>query len=430
MNNFKWDKKYLYWGATALCVIIVCLAFFWIIQRWEGVRAVVTSVNTMLSPFIWGFIIAYLLTPLIKFLQLRITGPMGKRFFGKTEKKAASFGRGMAIAISVLLLLGIIVALVWLIIPQLYRSLDSIVSNISNSMSKAEKWANKWLDDYPQIEKLFTGIVGDLGETFTDWAKKTLLPQMKDVVSSVSLGVITVFKGLANAVIALVISVYVMYSREKFIAQGKKILYSVFPVKRVNKLLSALRFTNKSFMGFFAGKLFESLIIGIICYIGCVIIGLKDAVLISVIIGVTDIIPFFGPLIGTIPTAIIVLRYSPLQCLIYVIFIIVLQQFESNILGPRILGNATGLTGFWVMFALLVGAGLFGVVGMIIGVPLFAVIYAFIKSSVNGRLKKRGLPTETAKYDDLKCVDPNTQEPIYTWHTEAKTKVIEDEKED
>ncbi len=430
MNNFKWDKKYLYWGVTAFCVIIACLTFFWVIQRWDGVRAVFSSINSMLSPFIWGFVIAYLLTPLVKLFQHKVTGPLGRKIYKNNEDKVKKFGRGLAVTLSVLLMLASIVALIWLIIPQLYRSLESIVSNISGSISKAEAWANKWLDDYPQVAKTFTEIVGDVGEAFSTWARNTVLPQMQDIVTSVSLGVISVFTALANMFIAVVVSVYAMFSREKFLAQSKKALFSIFPIKRVNQLLSAMRFTNKSFMGFFSGKLLMSLVLGIICYIGCVIIGIKDAVLISVIVAVTDIIPFFGPIIGTIPTALIVLMNSPIQCLIYLIFIVVLQQVEGNVIGPKILGNATGLSGFWVLFALLVGAGFFGIVGMIIGVPLFAVLYAFITAFIKRRLKKRGLPTDTAQYDDIKGIDPETQEPIYAWHKKSDETAQDEEKAD
>ena len=217
---------------------------------------------------------------------------------------------------------------------------------------------------------------------------------------------------LCEKFIAVVVSVYAMYSREKFVAQCKKVLYSLFSVEHVKGILSALRFTDRSFMGFFTGKLVDSLIVGIICYVGCVIIGIKDAVLISVIIAITDIIPFFGPFIGAIPSALIVLMYSPLQCLIFVIFIIVLQQFDGNILGPKILGSTTGLNGFWVLFAIVVGGGLFGFIGMLIGVPAFAVIYAGIKTLLRRRLEKSGLPTETAVYENMSYLDPGSLTPV------------------
>lgn len=413
MNKFnRVDKKYLYWGITAFLVIIACIAFFWVIQRWSGFRDVVSNLNAILSPFVIGFVIAYLLTPLVKLLQSRLMDRLSAAIFKKSPQKAKAFSRGFSVFLALLLLLGFVAALFSIIIPQMYKSIESIVLNLSDSIARADKWAKKWLDDYPEIEALFVQFVGDIGTAFSTWAKNTLLPGMQDVVTVVSAGVINILKGLLNILVALVVSVYIMHSREKFVGQGKKVLYSLLSVKWVNKILRAMRFINKSFMSFFTGKLLDSLIIGVICYVGCLIIGIRDSLLISVIIGVTNIIPFFGPFIGAVPSALIVLMSSYVQCIIFVIFIIILQQFDGNILGPKILGNATGLSGFWVMFALLVGSGLLGPIGLIVGVPLFAVIYAWLKNGVRGKLKKRGLPTETAIYAGLDHIDPESGEPV------------------
>ncbi|MEG0777740.1 MAG: AI-2E family transporter [Oscillospiraceae bacterium] len=412
MNNFKWDKKYLYWGITAFCVIIACITFFWIIQRWDGIKTAASALYRILSPIIWGFALAYILTPFVKMFQKKLFDPLGKKVFATNEKKAHGLARGLAIFASLLLMFAIISALVSLVIPQVYQSVESIVLNFSSNLAKLEIWANKWLEGFPEIEKNFSELVGDIGASFTQWAKTTLLPQMNDIVTSVSVGVISVFKVIANLFISVAVSAYVMFSREQFTAQGKKLMYCIIPVKQVKRILTAIRFTDRSFMGFFSGKLLDALIIGIICYIGCLLIGIPDAVLIAVIIGITDIIPFFGPFIGAIPSALIVLMYSPWKCLIFIAFIIVLQQFDGNILGPKILGSSTGLNGFWVLFSILLFAGLFGPIGMIIGVPVFAVLYAGVKSLVSGRLKKRGLPSETEVYKNMDHIDPKTLNPI------------------
>lgn len=412
MKNFKWNKHYLYWGVTAFLVIIACIAFFWIIQRWAGLRESISMLLNILSPIIWGFVLAYILTPSVKFFENKMFIPLGTRIFRANKSKARSFGRGMSIFLAIVLLIALAAALFSLVIPQLYQNVQSIVTNLSSSIDKTVNWAEKWLQDYPELEASFTDLVGVAGNKLGQWARNSLLPQMNDIVSIVSVGVINILKALANLFIAVVVSVYAMYSREKFVAQCKKVLYSLFSVEHVKGILSALRFTDRSFMGFFTGKLVDSLIVGIICYVGCVIIGIKDAVLISVIIAITDIIPFFGPFIGAIPSALIVLMYSPLQCLIFVIFIIVLQQFDGNILGPKILGSTTGLNGFWVLFAIVVGGGLFGFIGMLIGVPAFAVIYAGIKTLLRRRLEKSGLPTETAVYENMSYLDPGSLTPV------------------
>ncbi len=412
MKSFKWKNKYLSWGATAFFVIIACITFYLILQRWSGIIADISTFLGILSPFIGGFVLAYLLTPFVKVFEGKMFVPLGKKIFGNNEKRIHSFGRGMAIFLSILILIGVLSGIVSLIIPQVYNSVQTIVVNLSSSISSAEKWAQKWLSDFPVLESTFNKVVGNVGNNFTVWARSTLLPQMSDVVTSVSLGVINIVKAITNLFIAIVVSVYLMYSRERFAAGGKKILYSIFSVERVKKLLSALKFTDKSFMGFFIGKLLEALIVGVICYIGCLIFGIPNAVLISVIVGITDIIPFFGPFIGGIPAILIVLISSPTRCIVFIIFLLVLYQFDGNIMAPKILSNATGLTGFWVLFAIIVGGGLFGIVGMIIGVPIFAVIYVGLRTLVNNRLKKRGLPSEVVEYENMSFFDPESLEPV------------------
>lgn len=428
MKNFKWNKKYLYWGVTAFLVIIACIAFFWIIQRWSGLRESFSVLLSILSPIIGGFVLAYILTPFVKFFERKMFVPLGAKIFRENEKKAHSFSRGMAIFVATILLIALVTALFSLVIPQVYQSVQSIVTNLSSSIDKTVKWAEKWFQDYPGLEATFTDIVGDAGTKLTQWAKDSLLPQMNDVVTIVSAGVINILKALTNLFIAAVVSVYVMFSREKFAAHSKKVLYSIFSVEHVKGILSALKFTDKSFMGFFIGKLVDSLIVGILCYFGCLAIGIKDAVLISVIIAITDLIPFFGPFIGAIPSALIVLMYSPLQCIIFLVFIIVLQQFDGNILAPKILGSTTGLSGFWVLFAIILGGGLFGFVGMLIGVPAFAVIYAGIKTLVNRKLEKNGLPSKTADYENMSYFDPESLAPVLpeSKHSSKKTAMTKD----
>ncbi|MDR0952086.1 MAG: AI-2E family transporter [Oscillospiraceae bacterium] len=411
MSKFKWDKKYLYWGLTALVVILACLAVFWIIQRWSGIRAIFKEINTILTPIIWGLVIAYLLTPLVKLLERVAGSVLGERIFKKNAHRADNFGRGFSVTLAIVALLGAVALLLWIVLPALYNSIRSIISNLDVSVQAVVDWANTTLAEHETVNAVLTDLLGNVEESLTKWANE-ILPEMNELIINVSIGVFSVIRALMNFFIAVVASVYIMYNRERFAAQSKRLVYSVLPLKQSNNLLNVLRFTNKSFMGYFAGQLLDALAVGVLCYLGCLLIGIKDAVLIAIIIGVTNIIPFFGPFIGAIPSALIVLMYSPLQCLIFVLFIIVLQQFDGNILAPKILGNATGLSGFWVMFAIIVGAGLLGPVGMIIGVPLFVVIYAAIRYLVQKQLKKRGLPLDNEVYIDLDHIDPETRQPV------------------
>lgn len=436
MANFKLDKEKIAWGTTAFLVIIACIVFYSIIQHFAGIRVVLRSLLNILSPFIWGAVIAYLLTPAVKFFQTRVFEPLGMRFFKGDKKKAGKFGRGFGISFSLVVVLLIISGLFYFIIPQLYESIESIVTNISGSIEQIQSWADKWLDNYPLIDQNFSEILEDISGSITKWAKDTLLPQMQEIISTVSTGLISVFKVLANLIIAIAASVYIMYSREKFIAQIKKLMYAIFTPKFSRKLLIIIRYTDRAFMNFFSGKILDSAIIGVLCYIGCLIIGIKDPVLIAVIISITDIIPVFGPFIGTVPASLIVLMYSPIKCLIFIAFIIVLQQFDGNFLGPKILGGKTGMSGFWILFSITVGAALWGPIGMIIGFPLFVVLAAGVKTLVSNRLRKLNLPLATDIYDHIDYVDPMTNEPIMKGTEEppsgfhsAKKKPDKDKKE-
>ena len=234
-------------------------------------------------------------------------------------------------------------------------------------------------------------------------------------------------KLLFNTIIGLIVSVYVLMEKEKFIGQSKKIIYAIFKPERGNIIVRTVRKSNQIFGGFITGKILDSVIIGVICYVVLLIMNMPYTVLVSVIVGVTNVIPFFGPYIGAIPSFIIIALANPLQGLYFLIFIIILQQFDGNILGPKILGNSTGLSSFWVVFAILIGGGMFGVPGMILGVPTFAVIYYIVRNIVNYFLRKRSLPDKTDEYIMLVDIDTKTNAMNYK-EKDAKKETSEDEK--
>ena len=218
--------------------------------------------------------------------------------------------------------------------------------------------------------------------------------------------------GVYNLVIGIIVSVYILSNLEGFTASAKRMLYSLFPVETAEKIREGVAFTDRTFMGFINGKLLDSAIIGLICYIVCAILKMPYALLVSVIVGVTNVIPFFGPFIGAVPSAIIILMVSPLKCLIFIVFIIVLQQVDGNIIGPKILGSSIGINGFWVMFSIILGAGLFGFWGMLLGVPVFVVIYTAINSRIERRLKENDLPWRVEEYSELDHIDPVTRQAV------------------
>ena len=250
-----------------------------------------------------------------------------------------------------------------------------------------------------------------------NWAKEQMIPQLMKVMQGnfVSSFVSNAVSFLKNVFVGLIAAIYMLSSKDTFAAQSKKLIYSVFEVDTANMILENLRFVHKVFGGFISGKLLDSLIIGVITFFCITILNMPYVLLISVIIGVTNIIPFFGPFIGAVPSTMLILLANldnPLKAVYFVLFILVLQQFDGNILGPKILGDSTGLASFWVLFAILVFGGLFGFVGMIVGVPLFAVIYSAISGLVNKSLRKREMSQKTTDYADLDHINTETGEMI------------------
>ena len=412
-RHFKWDKKYLYWGITAFCVVACAILFYMALNYMPGVLSAIGSLFSILSPFIWGLAITYILLPLVKSLQRGVFGALGKAIHKKKPEKAQRFARAMSVLLSEIIFLAIIVAIVYLIIPQLVSSITTIVENSSTYIANTTTWIEQLLSDNPEIEKYVLDVFNNVSEDLKNWLTNTVLPGIGNIAASVTTGIISVVKAVYNLVIGIIVSIYILGNIEGFSASAKKLMYTVFSVEAAEKLREGLNFTDKTFMGFINGKLLDSAIIGLICYIGCALLNIPYALLVSVIVGVTNVIPFFGPFIGAVPSALLILLVDPLKCLIFVIFIIVLQQLDGNVIGPKILGNSTGLSSFWVMFAILIFGGLFGFVGMAIGVPLFAVIYSIVSECINHLLHNRGLSEDTNDYRGDKRLDAETREFVH-----------------
>ena len=318
----------------------------------------------------------------------------------------------MSILFSEIVLLLLIAALVYLIIPQILGSVQMLVQNSGTYADNVSKWLDGLLKNYPELDSYVGGLFGNINANVGNWLETKLLPQLGSLITSVSSGVYGFARSIYNLIIGIIVSVYLLADKEGFLAAVKRLSYAVFSVETADKLRQGLNFVDKTFMGFLSGKILDSLIIGIICYIVCSILKMPYTLLVSVIIGVTNIIPFFGPLIGAIPSALIILMVDPSKCLIFVIFIIILQQIDGNIIGPRILGSSTGINGFWVMFAIILGSGLFGFWGMLLGVPVFVVIYTVIQNLIIKKLKKSDLPWKIADYKEMDYIDPATLQVV------------------
>lgn len=408
----NWNiKPYLAVALLSFIVICLCMAVFFVLYRFNSVKAGVDKVLTVLQPIIIGMVIAYLINPVMKFIERNLDRALKKKI--TDEKKRNKLTRAVGTAGALLFFILIIVVLISMMVPQLIKSIMGMVTNLPKQADAFLAWLDSFLKGDNQWASMLEEAVRKGMDVLSNWFEQSFLPQLQTYITEITSGVISGFKVLLNALIGLIVAVYVLFSKEKFIGQAKKIVYAVFPVRQANAIVHTVRKSNEIFGGFISGKILDSAIIGVLCYIVLSIMRMPYSLLVSVIVGVTNIIPFFGPFIGAIPSAIIIILASPLQGLYFIIFVIILQQVDGNIIGPKILGDSTGLSPFWVVFAILLGGGLFGFAGMVLGVPTFAVIYYIISKVVSYILRKRKLPEDSASYTKASGVDLRTNQVMY-----------------
>lgn len=360
-------------------VLIIAITFFFSLYRIDLVKSWISDVVTILSPFIVGIIFSFLLRNPLKFIEFVIL--KNAKISPKNKHLIATGG---AIAFGLLCVL----AFILLLVPQLYQSVMTLVDNISYYIENFYEimevvMVQLHLDSNEIIKQIETSIpsTDKITEYVISWASVFLPNILTTTVNVASMAM--------NILIGVIVTVYILLDLKGFSFQTKRMLYAFLSNERADYIISVARLTDRIFNDFISGKIIDSIIIGILCYIGMVLFKMPFAILISVIVGVTNIIPFFGPFIGAIPGVFIVLVSSPSQAIWFALFILALQQFDGNILGPRILGDSIGLPAIWVMFAIIISGGLFGLSGMIVGVPTFAVIYFLIKERIDNNLKKK-----------------------------------------
>ena len=390
------EEKNVKWGLTAFLVILCGILIFFAVYRFTAVQKLVGVITGILAPFIYGLVMAYLLCPIYNFTVRSVYDLMnrGKRKFSKALPIAKGVGTVVALAVLFIVVTGIL----WMIIPGLVDSIVKIIDILPSSMNQLMHWADLKLQNFPIAQTRIDSWINHFTENAIQFVTEKVLPEYTTIATSVSAGLLGVFTALKNIFVAIIICAYFLNSKDLFAAQSKKVIVAFFSEHTAKEILDGASFTNKTFGGFINGKIIDSLIIGLLCFVCMTIFGWEYTLLISCIVGITNIIPFFGPFIGAIPSALLLLMVDPHQCLWFLVFILALQQFDGNILGPKILGDSTGLASFWVLFAVLVGGGLFGFIGMVIGIPVFAVIYAYATRGINRRLEKRGFSTNISDY--------------------------------
>ena len=404
-------RHYFRMGFTGFLTVAACITFFFVLFRWGTISAAIGKIVKSAEPIIIGLALAYLLMPVKQFIEK----PMYQFLVSKKlkEEKAKNLSKTIGIIGAIVFLLVIIGILIMSLGPAL---LTSILGLVDAMPSYIESFV-KWISDSGLADTEAAVFIGNAISSFTveleNWAKTEILPLVQQYITQIMSGVLSVVKAILNFLIGIVAMIYVMSIHESLVGQCKKIIYAIFPAKKGNIIIDTVRKSNKIFGGFVIGKIIDSAIIGVIAYIGCLIMKTPSALLVAFIVGVTNVIPFFGPFIGAIPSIALVLIQSPIHALYLAIFILILQQVDGNIIGPKILGESTGLSAFWVLTSILIAGGLFGFFGMLLGVPVFAVIYYILQQILSYRMKTKNLSTATDAYIELIEIDEKTKEMKY-----------------
>ena len=390
------DRRYFKWGLTALTVIFISILLVVIFTNLPGFFALLDTIGAILSPLVSGIVIAFLLNPIFNFVELRLRPILLKR--GLKEKKARTLSRAVSLVFSFLFGGFIVYAFFAMLVPQLYESVMSIVESAPTYYQSLETWATNILEGNPEIRTYVEKALDTVQSYVENWVRTSFLSDVQKLLTTLTTSLMAVVKSITNLIIGLVASIYILWSKDTFQAQAKKMVVAAFKPSAADHLLDLGSSINRIFSGFIIGKIIDSAIIGVLCYIAMSLMKMPYTALIATIVGVTNVIPVFGPFIGAVPSALIILLVDPLQAFYFIIFIIVLQQVDGNVIGPKILGNTVGISGFWVLISITVAASIFGFAGMLLGVPVFAVIYLIISDIVNSALRKKSRTTVTDDY--------------------------------
>ncbi len=364
-----------------LLIISASILLLWGLNHLDFVLSIIGGAFSVIAPFIVGLCLAFIFNVLLRPLE----GLWDKIFKKKKKTKLIlKLKRPVCLVLSILIIMAVIFILLFMIIPEITRTVSTIASSVPSYLEKIEAWwiqLKELLEHYSIVLPAFDLDFNKIAETLTNFLKTSgLINKTVDITGSI-------FSGIFNMVLGLVFSIYILASKEKLGANTKKTLLAFLPKEKVEKAVDLAALSNKTFTNFITGQLTEAVIIGILCFIGMLIFRMPYALTISVLVAFTALIPVFGAFIGTAIGAFLILMVEPIKALWFIIFIIVLQQIEGNLIYPKVVGKSVGLPGIWVIIAVTVGSGLFGVLGMLLSVPVVSVLYTVIKEFINKRLK-------------------------------------------
>lgn len=386
--KIKFNEKYNTIACYVVIVFAVCILLLLLAFRLGAFISVISTILKAISPVIWGFVIAYLMQPLVRTVEKFLSKKILK---GRKQQKLC---RSISIIIASLCGISAIVALIAMAVPQIVESISTLITKMPVYLNTLYVTILEFLEKNPEINKQVTDWFQqqftDISNHIYEWITN-IKPTVDKYFELIKDSLFSFLIGIKDFLLGYIVSIYLLYSKENFIRQAKKLLYSMLPKKTYEYVMEKGAHANTIFSDFLVGKSLDSLIIGMLCFIVMVIFGFENAMLISFIVGITNMIPFFGPFIGAIPSIVLVLLTQPQKTIVFIIIVLVLQQFDGNILGPKILGNKLNLPTFWIMFSIFFFGNLFGFIGMLAGVPVFAVIYTLTKEGVDDRIRNKNM---------------------------------------
>lgn len=377
-----YKRRYFYLMLSIFGAVSLSIVVFFAVYRFEGIGDGLHKLADILAPFIYGGVVAYLLRPMCNHYEQFFSGLLP----GKWKRLSNTLAVGLSLLTGIL----IVYTLIIMIAPQLYRSIFSLWNSLPQKVSQFLEWARATFGEDEELVLLFNRVYNAVYSEVETWSQNTLMPYISNIVSGLGSSVYKVFLFVYNLLIGLIVACYLLAGRKKLARQSVLMIRSLFKPRWAELLLGEIAFVDRMFGGFIDGKLLDSAIIGVLCYLGCLVFRFPNALLVSAIVGITNVIPFFGPFIGAVPATLLIMIENPMKGLWFILFALGLQQLDGNVIGPKILGDRTGLSSFWVLFAIVLCGGLWGLVGMVICVPMFAVIYDIIKKLVRRGLQRKG----------------------------------------
>lgn len=385
--KINWNERYNTISVYTFLVVSAIITFYLALSEIGQFTSKVNEIIAVLNPFIIGFSIAYILNFLLKFIEDKV---LELKYFKFVKLKSK---RGVGLLLTYIIGFTVVGLFIQFVLPQLIDSIVGLANDIPKYIGNLTKFLEESMRNMDISPQYYDIIMKNINEVINYVIKviTDMLPILGGVLA-------TIASSIWNIILGIIISIYMLIDKDKFFAVSKKVTSAFFSKDRADRIIEITHRSNDTFGRFLSGKILDSAIVGVLIFIILTVCDIPYALLVSVIVGITNIIPFFGPFIGAIPSVIIILFVSPIKALWFIIIIVIMQQIDGNIIGPKILGDSIGISAFWILFSIMVAGKLLGFVGMIIGVPLFAVVYSIIKEIVESRLKKKGLKVNTNDY--------------------------------